>query len=1218
MSQGISFSGLGSGIDTDSIISQLVDVERRPIRLIQNQQTKLEQEKTVVQSINSSLLTLMDSVEALEEDDLFSIVNARSAASERVGVSATNEAAAGTLSVEVLALAQARSLSSRSFNGLSTELGLSGEFVVNGEGIEIATDDTLLDIRDKINSAHAGVSAQILSVAANDSRLILTADEVGEQGFDLKDASSTNILQALGFTASETNVKNAFANGARSAQFLAADQNIGSLLNLGSPPAGTITVGDQEIEIDLATDSLNDIRDKINAAAPTDVSAAVTSSDAGGLTRYRLEVEGTANFIDDNGIFEAVGIFDNGSIADEIVSGAESDSFNSTSSAVGSLLGLGSAPAGSVTIGGQTVAIDLAVDSLTAIQTKINAAAPAGVNVTIINEANGEGNNLFRLRIDGTAEFSDSGNVLEALGILEGSNNSFESVAQVLTGNVGNQKKGALVHPVDGGAKTDVLSSEIEAVGLLIGSSASGSVAIGDKTVSIDLAFDTLSDIRDKINAAAPTGVIASINTLDPEGFELQIDGTTQLVDSGGVLKALGVLEAPTVMNAETRFADILGGGVQAGDTITINGTNHNGDQVAGSFTISNTNLKIQSLLNAIGQTFANKVSASVDGAGRIVLRDNQSGGSKLDLRLQANNEGGGDLGFGTLTETTTGSDARSSELQAGQNALFRINGIALVRSSNTVTDAVQGVTLDLKDAEAGKLVNITITRDDTTELRQNIESFVGDFNASMSIINEQFLYDPEAEKSGPLSGDATLIGIQSQLRSVLTSQIDGLSEEFNALVLIGISFDRKGQLTIDDERLTEALTENLDEVRQLFVARGTTTDNKIEYISSNSRTEAGNYAVEITQAAAQAELVGSVEFSGELEEDQKLTLTDKVTGQVARIELRAGSTLDEIVTTINRDLASDVAEVRRASIANTTDGTAAITAGATFAEIFGAGVQNGDTIRISGTTHSGSNVNGAFKITDAASDSVGSLLSRIRSTFNGAVSASVDTEGRIVVTDNQVGSSQLTVTLIEENEGGGTLNFGSIDVETEGRLGMEVSAVSRDNHLVLGHGGYGSRNGFSIAESVASLGLNSGEFAGRDAQGTINGEEADGFGRILTGKIGSENVDGLSLRVSMTPAELAAGGSERGNVNLVYGVARQLRDTLEGITDDFDGTLHNRQGSIDDTIANMDERITDMERRIEQYRTNLVSKFSAMEGLIATLQSQGNFLTSQLSGLSR
>ena len=71
MSQGISFAGLGSGLDTDSIIKQLIDIERRPVTLIQRRQVELEQEKAAIGSINSGLLSLKDSVAKLESDDLF-------------------------------------------------------------------------------------------------------------------------------------------------------------------------------------------------------------------------------------------------------------------------------------------------------------------------------------------------------------------------------------------------------------------------------------------------------------------------------------------------------------------------------------------------------------------------------------------------------------------------------------------------------------------------------------------------------------------------------------------------------------------------------------------------------------------------------------------------------------------------------------------------------------------------------------------------------------------------------------------------------------------------------------------------------------------------------------------------------------------------------------------------------------------------------------------
>ncbi|MFH1570875.1 MAG: flagellar cap protein FliD N-terminal domain-containing protein, partial [Gemmatimonadota bacterium] len=695
MSQGITFSGLGSGLDTDSIITQLLDIERRPITLIQQRQAKLEQQKSIVKEINTELLSLRGSAEKLADQDLFSIVKATSTDKERVAVTATNEAAAGSFSVEVLGLAQSRSLSSRSFSTRSDALGLSGEIVINGQGVEVAAGDGLIDIRDAINQADLGVSAQILSVSAADNRLILTADQVGAAGFDIKDASSTNLLQGLGFTSTDELVKNAFVNGGRSSLFLAGDQAIGTLLGLASAPSGTITVGDQEIAVDLEVDSLNDIRDRINTAAPAGVTASVATVVDGGLTQYQLEIQGTTTLVDSGGVLEAMGVLDGGGvIIDEIITGVESDAFTSTTTSVGSLLGLGTAPSATVTIAGQAVAIDLANDSLTDIQTRITDAGIAGVTATITSSSNEDGTSQFRLRIDGTSDFADTGNVLEALGVMEGSNRAFQSVARVLTGNVANEKNGDILHPTGGGALSAVVDSDVDAVGPLLGSVASGAATIGGVQISIDLNADSLTDIRDRINAAGAPGVSAVINAVGPASYELEIQGATSFEDPNGVLQGLGILGAPSVMTADTRFSELAGAGVQAGDTISIVGLKHNGDQVAGTFTVSSTSLKIQNLLTSIEGLFGNAVSASVDASGRIVLTDDQTGASSLGLTLTANNQGGGGLSFGAMTVTTQGAAARTSELQAGEDALFRINGIELARSGNTVDDAVQGVTL--------------------------------------------------------------------------------------------------------------------------------------------------------------------------------------------------------------------------------------------------------------------------------------------------------------------------------------------------------------------------------------------------------------------------------------------------------------------------------------------------------------------------------------------
>jgi hypothetical protein len=322
------------------------------------------------------------------------------------------------------------------------------------------------------------------------------------------------------------------------------------------------------------------------------------------------------------------------------------------------------------------------------------------------------------------------------------------------------------------------------------------------------------------------------------------------------------------------------------------------------------------------------------------------------------------------------------------------------------------------------------------------------------------------------------------------------------------------------------------------------------------------------------------------------------------------------VVDKINENLDSEVAEVRRGTAGNTTDGTTPITAATAFSQIFGAGAVAGDTIRINGTTHEGSSVSTVYTITDPATQTVGDLLSEVRTTFGGSVSVAVDAEGKIAVTDGQVGDSKLTLTLIEDNQGGGSLDLGSIEEEEDGRPRIEITAFNQDGKLALRHDSYGSRNGFSISQSIDQLGLATGDYAGVDAAGTINNEKTDGFGRILTGAIGEEHVEGVSVRVGLTPEDLAEGGADHGQVKLVHGVARLLADDLSFITDTFTGTLKNRVQSIDDTLKDLDAQTASLERRVEVSRQGLVSKFAALEGSLSSLQSQGSFLSQQLSSL--
>ena len=155
MSAGVSFSGLSSGVDTATIVEQLIAIERRPIVLLENQQVEEEFKLDVLQEINTSLLAVKTSAEALSEASDFDVFDISSSDSDIVDATVTGTPAAGSFTVEVLALAQAQTRSSGSFASNTDALGYSGDIVLNGQAITISSSDSLEDIQETITNADA-------------------------------------------------------------------------------------------------------------------------------------------------------------------------------------------------------------------------------------------------------------------------------------------------------------------------------------------------------------------------------------------------------------------------------------------------------------------------------------------------------------------------------------------------------------------------------------------------------------------------------------------------------------------------------------------------------------------------------------------------------------------------------------------------------------------------------------------------------------------------------------------------------------------------------------------------------------------------------------------------------------------------------------------------------------------------------------------------------
>ncbi|MFC1509984.1 flagellar cap protein FliD N-terminal domain-containing protein, partial [Candidatus Omnitrophota bacterium] len=308
----INFGGLYSGLDTQKIIEDLLNVDSLPVKRLENQKEDLTTKRDTFTSMNSNLLELKNSVAELKSSTSFGAFSASSSDEEALTLSASSSANAGTYNVKVLSLAQAETLSSSSYSQTDSRLNLKGEILVNGSSFSIKNTDTLADIRNGINALDKGVNASLLKVTDNDNRLIISSETQGEEGLIIANVGSTDILGSLGITDGTQEIRELSDGNVLSSEFNSATATIGSLVGISSNVSGNVAIRGESFRINLSQDTLSTIRDEINSLDVSGVSASIESVEDGDITSYRLAITGTENFTDDNYIFETLGILEGG------------------------------------------------------------------------------------------------------------------------------------------------------------------------------------------------------------------------------------------------------------------------------------------------------------------------------------------------------------------------------------------------------------------------------------------------------------------------------------------------------------------------------------------------------------------------------------------------------------------------------------------------------------------------------------------------------------------------------------------------------------------------------------------------------------------------------------------------------------------------------------------------------------------------------------------
>jgi flagellar hook-associated protein 2 len=210
---------------------------------------------------------------------------------------------------------------------------------------------------------------------------------------------------------------------------------------------------------------------------------------------------------------------------------------------------------------------------------------------------------------------------------------------------------------------------------------------------------------------------------------------------------------------------------------------------------------------DAINQANAG-VGASIvnDGTGaRLVLTANSTGAANTISLTVADADGNG----ADMAGLSRLASVNMEQATAAGDARVEINGLTVTGASNTLDQAIEGLSLELKGTtEVGSPVTVDVGQD-RAAVRTAVEGFITAYNSVITQIADLTRYNPETREAGLLLGDSTVRGIRSRLSSALTQTGGSADGLFNNLVNLGIRSDETGALSLASGSLEQALDQD-------------------------------------------------------------------------------------------------------------------------------------------------------------------------------------------------------------------------------------------------------------------------------------------------------------------------------------------------------------------------------------------------------------------------
>jgi flagellar hook-associated protein 2 len=554
-------------------------------------------------------------------------------------------------------------------------------------------------------------------------------------------------------------------------------------------------------------------------------------------------------------------------------------------------------------------------------------------------------------------------------------------------------------------------------------------------------------------------------------------------------------------------------------------------------------------------------------------------------------------------------------ESVTAQDAEVSINGLLIKSASNTLTDAVENVTIDLKKAEVGTVGTLTVAQD-TAGIKASVESLVESFNSMMSTMKELSYFNQETGERGVFLGDSALRNIESNIRRVMGQAFGSVGNSYNSLASIGLNTQRDGSLALDSTKFDAALANDLDQVRTMFAGGfdEPSNSNNITYSKLPSGTQSGSLAVNITQAATQgmytaAAFAGSYTPGGVAADEFVL----KVNGaNTAALSIPAGPAI-----TTGADLAAAVQTALNADANGVGQNvTVAFNAGTNkleftskeygsnssiYVDSAGANIANAGIGTAVGTSTLGMDVQGTI----GGSSTRGSYASTV---------SSFDMSGGgdfVLKVDGQdTGTINITAADYSKNMEGLVADIQTqLDADSVGK-DVTVSYNSSTNKLEFLTNSVGAGSSITVTSSNGGASANLGIGSGTATAGTGLTDTtfvAGGSGQTLSG---SGDYSGVEILYSGTSSSYIRATNEH------KGLMKELSSMLDGFLLS-DGIINAKSDSYKDQIADISDQRERLGLRLESMELSLIKKFGAMDGLVAQMNSTSTYLAGQFQSLA-